>query len=55
MAFLGLATGLCLQFWHAWLIGHWFPRLWLHWVAREKAFKELSRGYIVIEVRHAVR
>jgi cation-transporting ATPase 13A2 len=55
--------------WHSWawrlayvfsfgmlgLLGHWFPRLWLHWVAREKAFKELSRGYIVIEVRHAVR
>jgi len=54
--------------WHSWawrlvcvfsfgmlgLLGHWFPRLWLHWVTREKAFKDLSRGFIVIEVRHAV-
>jgi cation-transporting ATPase 13A3/4/5 len=32
------------------LLGHWFPRLWLHWVAREKAFKELSSGFIIIEV-----
>ncbi|KAI9509489.1 P-type ATPase [Russula earlei] len=49
--------------WHAWawrlacvlslgmlgLLGHWFPKLWLHWVAREKAFKELSNGFIIIE------
>jgi cation-transporting ATPase 13A2 len=33
------------------LLGHWFPRLWLHWVTKEKAFKELSSGFIVIEVR----
>jgi hypothetical protein len=33
------------------LLGHWFPRLWLRWVAREKAFKELFSGFIVIEVR----
>jgi len=32
------------------MLGHWFPRLWLHWVAQEKAFKELSSGFIVIEV-----
>ena len=52
--------------WHSWawrlacvlslgtlgLLGHWFPRLWLHYVAREKAFKELSDGFIVIEVRY---
>lgn len=51
--------------WHSWawrlgcilslgvlgLLGHWFPRVWLHWVTREKAFKELSSGFIVIEVR----
>ena len=51
--------------WHSWawrlgcilslgvlgLLGHWFPRLWLHWVTREKAFKELFSGFIVIEVR----
>ena len=50
--------------WHCWawrlacilslgtlgLLGHWFPKLWLHWVAREKAFKELTSGYIVVEV-----
>ncbi|KAN0109276.1 P-type ATPase [Russula decolorans] len=49
--------------WHSWawwlacvlslgilgLLGHWFPRLWLHYVAREKAFKELSDGFVVIE------
>ena len=54
--------------WHSWawrlacvlsfgmlaLLGHWFPRLWLRWVARERAFKELSRGFIVIEVRYIV-
>jgi cation-transporting P-type ATPase 13A2 len=33
------------------LLGHWFPRLWLRWAARERAFKELSGGFIVIEVR----
>ena len=36
------------------LLGHWFPRLWLHWVTREKAFKELSDGFIVIEVCYSV-
>ncbi|KAI9461293.1 P-type ATPase [Lactarius psammicola] len=49
--------------WHSWawrsacilslgtlaLLGHWFPKLWLRWVAREKAFKELFNGFIVIE------
>lgn len=51
--------------WHSWawrlacvlslgtlsLLAHWFPRLWLRWVAREKAFNELFSGFIVIEVR----
>ena len=51
--------------WHSWawrlacvlslgtlgLLGLWFPKLWLRWVAREKAFKELFSGFIVIEVR----
>ena len=23
------------------LLGHWFPRLWLRWVAKEKAFKDM--------------
>lgn len=36
------------------LLGHWFPRIWLHWVTREKAFKELFDGFIVIEVRYTV-
>lgn len=54
--------------WHSWawrlacilslgtlgLVGHWFPRLWLHYVAREKAFKELSDGFIVMEVRYTL-
>ncbi|KAI0305581.1 P-type ATPase [Multifurca ochricompacta] len=31
------------------LLGHWFPRIWLRCVAREKAFKELTSGFIVIE------
>jgi cation-transporting ATPase 13A3/4/5 len=33
------------------LLGHWFPKLWLHWVTRENAFRELSNGFITIEVR----
>lgn len=32
------------------LIGHWFPKLWIRWVAREKAFKDASSGFIVVEV-----
>jgi cation-transporting P-type ATPase 13A2 len=32
------------------LLGHWFPRFWLRWVAREKAFKHIEHGFIVIEV-----
>lgn len=32
------------------LLGHWFPRLWLRWVAREKAFKNMDHGFLVIEV-----
>ncbi|KAH8119391.1 Ca-transporting ATPase [Phellopilus nigrolimitatus] len=31
------------------LLGHWFPRLWLRWVAREKAFKDSKNGFIVVE------
>ncbi|KAF9012429.1 P-type ATPase [Cyathus striatus] len=34
------------------LLGHWFPRLWLHWVAREKAFIEAHNGFLVIESAH---
>ncbi|KAJ7072233.1 P-type ATPase [Mycena amicta] len=31
------------------LLGHWFPRLWLSWVAREKAFQQTSDGFVVVE------
>ncbi|TCD71647.1 hypothetical protein EIP91_007394 [Steccherinum ochraceum] len=31
------------------LLGHWFPRLWLRWVAREKAFKDTNDGFVVVE------
>jgi cation-transporting ATPase 13A3/4/5 len=33
------------------LLGHWFPRLWLRWVAHEKAFKDTKNGFVVVEVR----
>ena len=36
------------------LLGHWFPRLWLRWVTKEKAFKDMHRGFIVIEVSDPV-
>jgi cation-transporting P-type ATPase 13A2 len=36
------------------LLGHWFPRLWLHWVTKEKAFKDMQHGFIVIEVGHSI-
>ncbi|KAG5353752.1 hypothetical protein C0989_002535 [Termitomyces sp. Mn162] len=32
------------------LLGHWFPRLWLRWVAQEKAFINSKNGLVVIEV-----
>lgn len=42
--------GVALSFGILGLIGHWFPRIWLRWVAREKAFKDLCNGFVVIEV-----
>ncbi len=33
------------------LIGHWFPYLWLRWVAKEKAFINTSGGFVMVEVR----
>jgi cation-transporting ATPase 13A3/4/5 len=32
------------------LLGRWFPRLWLRWVAQEKAFIESQDGFVVIQV-----
>jgi cation-transporting ATPase 13A2 len=32
------------------LLGQWFPKMWLSWVAKEKGFKLCSRGIIVVEV-----
>ncbi|KAG5648535.1 hypothetical protein DXG03_003146 [Asterophora parasitica] len=34
------------------LLGHWFPRLWLRWVAHEKAFIDSKDGFVVIETAH---
>nr|GAT56792.1 Ca-transporting ATPase [Mycena chlorophos] len=34
------------------LMGHWFPRLWLGWVAHEKAFQEARDGFVVVESAH---
>ncbi|KAF8967867.1 P-type ATPase [Flammula alnicola] len=31
------------------LLGHWFPHLWLRWVAREKAFIESHNGFLLVE------
>lgn len=32
------------------LLGHWFPRVWLRWVATEKAFIDSVNGFVVVEV-----
>jgi len=32
------------------LLGQWFPKMWLSWVAEERGFKLCSRGIIVVEV-----
>lgn len=36
------------------LVGHWFPYLWLRWVAREKAFIGGRNGFLVVEVSHPI-
>lgn len=33
------------------LLGRWFPRLWLRWVTRERAFIDMKHGFVVVEVR----
>lgn len=37
------------------LLGHWFPRLWLRWVTREKAFIDSQDGFVVVEVGYILR
>lgn len=32
------------------LLGHWFPRIWLSWVSREKSFINSHNGFLVVEV-----
>jgi len=34
------------------LVGHWFLRFWLRWVTREKAFKDIKEGFVVVEVNY---
>lgn len=36
------------------LLGHWFPYLWLRWIAREKAFIGSRNGFLVIEVSRSI-
>jgi cation-transporting ATPase 13A3/4/5 len=36
------------------LIGHWFPFIWLRWVAREKAFIGGRNGFLVVEVSRPI-
>ncbi|VDB96191.1 unnamed protein product [Peniophora sp. CBMAI 1063] len=31
------------------LLGHWFPKLWLRWVTRERAFGDIKHGFILVE------
>ncbi|PPQ70563.1 hypothetical protein CVT24_000052 [Panaeolus cyanescens] len=31
------------------LLGHWFPLLWLRWVARERAFIDSHNGFLLVE------
>ncbi|KAJ7188128.1 hypothetical protein C8R46DRAFT_1053735 [Mycena filopes] len=31
------------------LLGHWFPQIWLRWVAHEKAFQDAAGGFVVVE------
>ncbi|KAK2463191.1 hypothetical protein APHAL10511_004846 [Amanita phalloides] len=41
--------GVILTFGILGLIGHWFPRIWLRWVTRERAFRDLRTGFVVVE------
>jgi cation-transporting ATPase 13A2 len=32
------------------LLGHWFPKLWLRWATRERAFGDIVDGFVLVEV-----
>ncbi|KAI9059114.1 Ca-transporting ATPase [Trametes sanguinea] len=34
------------------LLGRWFPRLWLRWVTRERAFIDMHHGFVVVETAY---
>ncbi|KAI0633895.1 Ca-transporting ATPase [Trametes polyzona] len=34
------------------LLGRWFPRLWLRWVTRERAFEDMRHGFVVVETAY---
>ncbi|KAI0351056.1 Ca-transporting ATPase [Trametes cingulata] len=34
------------------LLGRWFPRLWLRWVTRERAFVHMHHGFVVVETAY---
>ncbi|KZT19690.1 hypothetical protein NEOLEDRAFT_1158964 [Neolentinus lepideus HHB14362 ss-1] len=34
------------------LLGNWFPRLWLRWVSKERAFKDIADGFVVVETAY---
>ncbi|EIW62465.1 Ca-transporting ATPase [Trametes versicolor FP-101664 SS1] len=34
------------------LLGRWFPRLWLRWVTRERAFVDMHHGFVVVETAY---
>ncbi|KAI0697731.1 P-type ATPase [Cerioporus squamosus] len=34
------------------LLGRWFPKLWLRWVTRERAFIDIHHGFVVVETAY---
>lgn len=47
---LAWRIGCILSFGVIGLLGHWFPYLWLRWVAKEKAFIDTLDGFVMVEV-----
>jgi len=47
---LAWRIGCILSFGIIGLLGHWFPYLWLRWVAKEKAFIDTLNGFVMVEV-----